>query len=183
MVKRRQKHRKEQTATADAALPSYRKKSAKENLRNFLLHSKMKSSASCGQLHSPDSELYRCSSGPVSATDACSYTRCRDCAGWGHVATASYIQKPAHTHTLLKLVYPGENFTNYYETMNKVHTHAQTHRIPCYGIETACTIFWRGCRQHSGQRGVNPGTVARPLCCSLWLTPPPLLGRTWLQRK
>lgn len=93
------------------------------------------------------------------------------------------LRTHTHTHTLLKLVYPGENFTNYYETMNKVHTHAQTHRIPCYGIETACTIFWRGCRQHSGQRGVNPGTVARPLCCSLWLTPPPLLGRTWLQRK
>lgn len=98
MVKRRQKHRKEQTATADAALPSYRKQSVKESWRNFLLRSKTRSTESQGQLLSPDSELCRCSSGPVSATDACSCTRCRDCAGWGHVATASYIQKPAHTH-------------------------------------------------------------------------------------
>lgn len=60
---------------------------------------------------------------------------------------------------------------------------AQTHYIPCCGIEKACMIVWRGCRQHSGQHGANPGTVAHPLCCSLWLTPPPLLDRTWLHRK
>lgn len=82
-----------------------------------------------------------------------------------------------HTHT------QRGKLTNYYKAINKVHAQAQTHYLPCCGSEKACTIVWRGCRQHSGQRGVNPGTVAHPLCCSLWLTPPPLLGRTWLHRK
>lgn len=67
-----------------------------------------------------------------------------------------------------------------------VKSHSDTHPptntcfIPCCGIEKACTIAWRGCRQHSGQHDVNPGRDGRPQCCSLSLTPPPLLGRTWL---
>lgn len=65
--------------------------------------------------------------------------------------------------------------------INKAYAHTQY--IPCCGIEKACTIVWRGCRRRSGQRGANPGTAARPLCCSWWPTPPPPLGRTWLHRR
>lgn len=46
--------------------------------------------------HLPNSALCRCSSGPVWATGACSYTRCRDYGGWGRGAPASYTLKPTN---------------------------------------------------------------------------------------
>lgn len=98
-MKRRQKHRKEQTATAEAALPSYTDIERSINIPLSPLLIYRLSRDKWGYI--PNSELYRCSSGPVWAISACSYTHCKDCGGWVHGAPASYTRTPTQKDTRL----------------------------------------------------------------------------------